>query len=125
VSQKPKWRHMTRDRRDPDSLSLELAEDRSSTGRQPAEMIGRLFALPFQNGVLTESLPLLCPSPEPEPNLSSAVEKSLAVGQTVALKRPARGYGLVSWTVGFGSPPLLNAEADPQGVFVAGSQRGA
>jgi hypothetical protein len=125
VSQKPKRRHMTRDRRDPDSLSLELAEDRSSTGRQPAEMIGHLFALPFQNGVLTESLPLLCPSPEPDPNQSPTTGIAPAGGQTVELMRPARGYGLVSRTVGFGSPPLLNAEAEPEGVFIAGSQRGA
>ncbi|MBW2726773.1 MAG: hypothetical protein JRE71_20525 [Deltaproteobacteria bacterium] len=116
---------MARDRRDPVALSLELDEDRSSTGRQPVSVIGRLSALPFSNGVLTVSLTLLCPSPEPEPNQSSAAKSFFAVGQTVALKRPARGYGLVSRTVGFGSPPLLNAEADPEGVFIAGSQRAA
>jgi len=122
VSQKPKRRPRARDRRNPDSLSLELAEDRSSTGRQPAELVGHLFALPFHIGVLIESLPLLCPSPEPEPNPSSAAEIFSTDGQTVTLKRPARGYGLVSRTVGFSSPPLLNAEADPLGVFIAGSQ---
>ena len=69
------------------------------------------------------SLTLLCSSPEPEPNQSPTTGIAPAVGQTVFLKRPARGYGLVSMTVGFGSPPLLNAEADPLGVFIAGSQR--
>ena len=118
----PNRRRMARDRRDPDSLSLELAGDRSSNGRQPAILTGRLSALPFHNGVLTESLPLLCPSPEPEPNQSPTTGISSAVGQTVILKRPARGYGLVSRTVGSGPPPLLNAEADPLGVFIAGSQ---
>ncbi len=119
----PNRRHMGRDRRDLDSLSLELAEDRSSNGRQPASVTGRLSALPLTNGVPTGSPSLLCPSPEPEPNQSSAARVSRATGQTVALKRPARGYGLVSRTVRFGSPPLLNAEADPLGVFVAGNQR--
>jgi hypothetical protein len=71
------------------------------------------------------SLTLLCPSPEPEPNQSPTTGIAPAVGQTVFLKRPARGYGLVSRTVGFDSPPLLNAEADPLGVFIAGSQRAA
>jgi hypothetical protein len=121
----PKRRHKARDRRDPFLLSLELAEDRSSTGRQPVELIGRLFALPFHNGVLVVSLMLLCSSPEPEPNLSPTTGLALAGGQTVALKRPARGYGLVSWTVGFGSPPLPSAEAEPEGVFVAGSHEAA
>ena len=125
MSQNPKRRHRARDRRDPFSLSLELAEDRSSTGCQPAELIGRLFALPFHNGVLIVSLTLLCPSTEPEPNPSPTTGIAPAVGQTVALKRPARGYGLVSRTVGFGSPPLLNAEAEPEGVFIAGSKRAA
>jgi len=64
-----------------------------------------------------------CPSPEPEPNQSPTTGIYPAVGQTVALKRPARGNGLVSRTVGFGSPPLPGAAADPLGVFVAGSQR--
>jgi len=119
----PKRRPMARDRCDLDSLSLELVEDRSSVGCQPAELTGRLSALPFHNGVLIVSLTLLCPSTEPEPNPSPTTGVAPAVGQTVALKRPARGYGLVSWTAGFGSPPLLNAEADPLGVFVAGSHR--
>ena len=119
----PNRRLMARDRCDLDSLSLELVEDRSSTGCQPAELTGRLSALPFHNGVLFKSLTLLCPSTEPEPNQSPITGITPAVGQTVALKRPARGYGLVSWTVGIGSPPLLNAEADPLGVFVADSQR--
>jgi hypothetical protein len=70
------------------------------------------------------SLTLLCPSPEPEPNPSPTAIHP-AVGQTVALKRPARGYGLVSRTVSFGAPPLLNAEAEPEGVFIAGSQKAA
>ena len=119
----PNRRPMGRDRRDLDLLSLELAWDRSSNGRQPAILTGRLSALPFHIGVLIESLSLLCPSPEPEPNQSSAAKNLFAVGQTVILKRPARGNGLVSRTAGFGSPPLQNAEADPLGVFVAGSQR--
>ena len=118
----PNRRPMGRDRRDLDLLSLELAGDRSSNGRQPAILTGRLAALPFHNGVLIESLSLLCPSPEPEPNPSSAAKSFLTVGQTVYLKRPARGYGLVSRTAGFGSPPLLYAAADPLGVFIAGNQ---
>ena len=118
----PNRRLMARDRRDPDSLSLELARDRSSISRQPASLTGRLSALPLHNGVLIESLSLLCPSPEPEPNQSSAAKNLFAVRQTVILKRPARGNGLVSRTAGFGSPPLLNAEADPLGVFIAGNQ---
>ena len=118
----PNRRLVARDRRDPDSLSLELARDRSSTGRQPASLTGRLSALPFHNGVLIESLSLLCPSPEPEPNPSSAAKSLFTVGQTVFLKRPARGYGLVSRTAGFGPPPLPGAEADPLGVFIAGNQ---
>lgn len=119
----PNRRLMARDRRDLDSLSLELEEDRSSNGRQPADLTGRLSALPFHNGVLFESLTLLCPSPEPEPNQSPTTGIAPAVEQTVALKRPARGHGLVSRTVGPDPPPLLNAEADPLGVFVADSQR--
>ena len=90
--------------------------------RSTRDVMRRLSALPFHNGVLIESLSLLCPSPEPEPNPSSAAKSLFTVGQTVFLKRPARGYGLVSRTAGFGSPPLLNAEADPLGVFIAGNQ---
>ena len=119
----PKRRPMARGRcAYPASLSFELVEDRSSIGRQPVALIGRLSALPFHNGAPIGSPSLLCPSPEPEPNPSPAAKSFLAVGQTVALKRPARGYGLVSRTVGFGSPPLPGAEADPLGVFIAGSQ---
>ena len=106
----------------PASLSFELVEDCSSIGRQPVALIGRLSALPFHNGALIESLSLLCPSLEPEPNPSPAAKNLFAVGQAVYLKRPARGYELVSRTVGFGSPPLPDAEADPLGVFIAGSQ---
>jgi len=96
--------------------------DRSSNGRQPVILTGRLSALPFQNGAPKGSPSLLCPSPEPEPNQSSVARIFQAIGQTVILKRSARGNGLVSRTVGFGSPPLLDAEADPLGVFIAGSQ---
>jgi hypothetical protein len=85
----PKRRPMARDRRDPPAVSCELVEDRSSTGRQPADLIGRLSALPFHNGAPTGSPSLLCPSPEPEPNLSPNVGAVPTVGQTVALKRPA------------------------------------
>jgi len=119
----PNRRRMARDRRDPDSLSLELAGDRSSNGRQPVSLTGRLSALPFHNGAPKGSPSLLCPSPEPEPNQSPITGVTSVVGQTVILSRPARGYGLVSRTVGFGSPPLLYTAADPLGVFVAGSQR--
>ena len=119
----PNRRRMARDRRDPDSLSFEPVWDRSSIGRQPASVTGRLSALPFHNGVPSGSPSLLCPSPEPDPNPSPTTGFAPAIGQTVILKRPARGNGLVSRTVGSGSPPLLNAEADPLGVFVAGSQR--
>ena len=97
--------------------------DRSSNGRQPASLTGRLSALPFHNGVPPGSSSLLCPSPEPEPNPPPIARAAAAIGQAVILKRPARGNGLVSRTVGLGSPPLLNAEAEPEGVFVAGSQR--
>jgi len=117
----PKRRPKARDRRDPDSLSLELVEDRSSTGRQPVIVTGRLSALPFHNGVPRGSPSLLCPSPEPAPNPSPFNGIAPAGGQTVILKRPARGYGLVSGTVGFGTPPLPSAVAEPEGVFVAGS----
>ena len=119
----PNRRPLGRDRRDLDSLSLELAWDRSSNGRQPISLTGRLSALPFHNGAPIGSPSLLCPLTEPEPNPSPRARHSVAVGQTVALNRPARGNGLVSRTVGFGSPPLPGAAADPLGVFVAGSQR--
>ena len=97
--------------------------DRLSNGCQPAALTGRLSALPFHNGVPQGSPSLLCPSPEPEPNHVLRRRFRIVAGESVALKRPARGNGLVSRTVGFGSPPLLNAEAEPVGVFVAGSQR--
>jgi hypothetical protein len=49
----PKRRLMARDRRDPDSLSFELARDRSSNGRQPVSLTGRLSALPFTTEFLS------------------------------------------------------------------------
>jgi hypothetical protein len=123
VSQRPNRRLMARDRGDLDPLSLELVGDRSSNGRQPAELTGRLSLSHFHNGVPKGSPSLLCPSPEPEPNPSQIAGTVPAIGQTVILNRPARGNGLVSRTVGFGSPPLPSAVADPLGVFVAGNQR--
>ncbi len=118
----PNWRHMAETVAILTHSASSSPRDRSSNGCQPVILTGRLSALPLQYGVPIGSPSLLCPSPEPEPNQSPTTGIYPAVGQTVALKRPARGYGLVSRTVGFGSPPLLNAEADPLGVFIAGSQ---
>lgn len=123
MSQRPNRRLMARDRGDLDPLSLELVGDRSSNGRQPAELTGRLSLSHFHNGVPKGSPSLLCPSPEPEPNPSPITGTVQAIGQTVILTRPARGNGLVSGTEGFGPPPLLNVAAEPEGVFAAGSQR--
>jgi hypothetical protein len=120
----PKRRHMARDRRAyPVSLSHELASGSLVQWPSASKFDRTPLALPFHNGVPPGSPSLLCPSPEPEANPPPITRAAAAIGKAVILKRPARGNGLVSRTVGFGSPPLLNAEADPLGVFVAGSQR--
>lgn len=122
----PKRRPMARDSRAyPVSLSHELASG-SLVQRPSACKCDRTpLALPFHNGAPTGSPSLLCPSTKPEPNPSPITGLPPEIGQTVILKRPARGYGLVSGTVGFGSPPLPGAAAEPVGVFVASSQRAA
>jgi len=119
----PNWRRMAETVAILTHSASSSSWDRSSNGCQPVIVTGRLSALPFHNGAPIGSPSLLCPSPEPEPNPSPIPGTVQAIGQSVILKRPARGNGLVSGTGGLGPPPLLNVAAEPEGVFVAGSQR--
>ena len=63
----PKRRQVARDRRDPDSLSFELAWDRSSTGRQPVSLTGRLSLSHFTTGSHQGRRRCSAPHPSPGP----------------------------------------------------------
>jgi len=118
----PNWRRMAETAAILTHSASSSSWDRLSNGRQPAALTGRLPLSHFTTG--SRKGRRRCSAPHPSPNLTtSSGDGRIAAGESVALKRPARGNGLVSGTGGFGPPPLLNAVAEPEGVFVAGSQR--